>query len=449
MPVETQVREFDAKLLLACVAAERGRPAYIGFQNRIRNCITSIPPGIFIAKGFAEKKATILRILTNLGHEIYAWDEEGLVHHPPYVYYDRRMSAHSLDYVSGLFAWGDDYKAMVEAYPNYDGTPIYSTGNPRADLLRPEVRQFYDPDVQRIRDRFGRFVLLNSSFGTSNLAVGGSSVEQNRFSQSVHDAASYWSGQLAYRADLFALYRDMTGALAARFPDRTFVVRPHPAEDMGSWRDFAASYPNLVIECEGNVTPWLMACDLMIHNGCMTAIEGALVDTPVIAYQPLRSETFDRHLPNNVSQSCETLDQLFDLVASIPGDNLPPPGNSRLHQALEGFLVQEEDRLAAEHIVDIIEQEARGRANGSKPPAINRYGAWCAAELRAAGKWLRSLRANDIYSPWHQRQQFPELSVAQVEEKIARFNNALGRFSTVSVSLAREDIFLLTSDTGS
>ena len=33
LPVETQVREFDAKLLLACVAAERGMPTYIGFQN--------------------------------------------------------------------------------------------------------------------------------------------------------------------------------------------------------------------------------------------------------------------------------------------------------------------------------------------------------------------------------------------------------------------------------
>lgn len=443
--METQVREFDAKLLLACVAAERGLPAYIGFQNRIRDCITSIPPGIFIAKGFASKKAKIMGILTGLGHEIYAWDEEGLVHHPPHVYHDRRMSKNSLDYLSGLFAWGDDYKSMVEAFPDYDGTPIYCTGNPRADLLRPEVKPFYDGAVQQIHDRLGRFILLNSSFGTSNLATGVPTERQQGTAKEVCDSATYWRGQLAYRAELFALYRDMTGELAARFPDRTFVVRPHPAENVESWQNFASGFQNLAIECEGNVTPWLMACDMMIHNGCMTAIEGALLGTPVIAYQPLKSETYDRSLPNSVGQSCETLDELFEAVAAILGDNAPALMNGVLHKALEGFLVQEERRLSADHIIDIIEQKSLGRVNAMKPSTVARCGAWCAAEIRAAGKWIRSFRSNDIYSPWHQRQQFPELSLAQVDEKIARFQGVLGRFSNVKASLVREDIFLLTS----
>lgn len=43
---------MDAKLLLACVAAERGHRSYIGFQNEIRARIVDIPSGVFIAKGF-------------------------------------------------------------------------------------------------------------------------------------------------------------------------------------------------------------------------------------------------------------------------------------------------------------------------------------------------------------------------------------------------------------
>ena len=53
LPVETQVRELDAKLLLACVAAERGHETFIGFQNDIRARITALPAGVFIAKGKA------------------------------------------------------------------------------------------------------------------------------------------------------------------------------------------------------------------------------------------------------------------------------------------------------------------------------------------------------------------------------------------------------------
>lgn len=444
LPVETQVREFDAKLLLACVAAERGIPAYIGFQNRIRDRITSLPVGTFLAKGFAPKKATIMRILRGLGHEIYAWDEEGLVHHPPPVYHDRRMSKHSLDYLSGLFAWGDDYRKMVEAFPDYDGTPIYCTGNPRADLLRPDVRAFYEPTVERIRNRLGRFILLNSSFGTSNLAAGITREQPTHPAKAVSDSAAYWQAQLAFRAELFTLYRDMTGKLATRFPDRTFVVRPHPAENLDSWRDHAARFPNLVVEHEGNVAPWLMACDLMIHNGCMTAIEGALLGTPIIAYQPLRSEIYDRHLPNSISHQCDTLDQLYDQVETTILGNAPPADGNALQAALADYLVQEDDRLAADRIVDVLQDQAASGNNGEKRAAGAGYVAWCAAEIRALGKWIRSFRPGDIYSPWHQRQQFPEMSLADIDEKIARFQNALGRFADIKASVVREDIFLVS-----
>ena len=68
----------------------------------------------------------------------------------------------------------------------------------------------------------------------------------------------------------------------------------------------------------------------------------------------------------------------------------------------------------------------------------------CAAEIRGFGKWIRSLRSNDIYSPWHQRQQFPELELAQVEEKITRFRNVLGRFTDVKAAAVQKDIFLVS-----
>lgn len=444
LPVETQVREFDAKLLLACVAAERDIPAYIGFQNRIRDRITSLPPGIFIAKGFASKKAKIMGILNGLGHEIYAWDEEGLVHQPPQIYYDRRLSKQSLKYLSGLFAWGNDFKKMIEDFPDYDGTPIYCTGNPRADLLRPEVREYYDGNVGQIRDRLGRFILLNSSFGTSNLATGNPTERQKGTAVSVRDSKTWWQGQLAYRVELFELYRAMTGKLATRFPDQTFVVRPHPAESLETWREYAAEYPNLSIEHEDNVAPWLMACDLMIHNGCQTGIEGALLGTPVIAYQPIRSEIYDRPLPNAVSHQCDTLEQLYDRVEAITRGNAPPTDPAAVMTVLADYLVQEKDRLSADHIVDILQEKAGNNTGGMKPPTGARYSAWCAAKKRGFRKSIRSFRSNDIYSPWHQRQQFPELELAQVDEKIARFRNVLGRFSGVRATAVQKDIFLVS-----
>jgi hypothetical protein len=43
-----------------------------------------------------------------LGHEIVTWDEEALVHLPPEMYFSRRLSRLTMQYLSHLFAWGED-----------------------------------------------------------------------------------------------------------------------------------------------------------------------------------------------------------------------------------------------------------------------------------------------------------------------------------------------------
>ena len=54
--------------------------------------------------------------------------------------------------MSHLFAWGEDNAELWHQYPQLPaGMPIHVTGNPRGDLLRPEMRAFYDKDVGRIR----------------------------------------------------------------------------------------------------------------------------------------------------------------------------------------------------------------------------------------------------------------------------------------------------------
>lgn len=444
IPVETQVREFDAKLLLACVAAERGIPAYIGFQNRIRDRINTLPAGIYLAKSLSLRKTRIMRILDRLGHDIYAWDEEGLVHQPPYVYYDRRMSKQSLTFLSGLFAWGQDYKEMVENSPDYDGTPIFSTGNPRVDLLHPKARSFFDNEVAAIRNRFGQFVLLNSSFGTSNTAAI-NPADKPPNAAAMRKSDIFWKAQAVFRQELFSLYQKMCLKLAENFPNRVFIVRPHPAENLENWKELVAPYSNLKIENKGSVAPWLLACDMMIHNGCMTAVEGALLGTTVLAYQPLSSDEFDRHLPNSISIKCETLEEVFAAInGQFPTDDTSED-NVFLNHILDHFLVLDDERLSADRIVDVIQKERPVPKTTATRSIGTRSAAWIEAELRAISKKIRSYRHNDIYATWHQRQQFPSMSVEQVTDKITRFSRSFDRFSNVKAKVVQDDIFLIKS----
>jgi hypothetical protein len=40
--------------------------------------------------------------------------------------------------------------------------PIHVAGNPCNDLLRPELRPFYQPEIEDLRKRYGNFMLVNT-----------------------------------------------------------------------------------------------------------------------------------------------------------------------------------------------------------------------------------------------------------------------------------------------
>ena len=80
IPVENQVREFDGKLLLSCMAAERGFPVVLGSRGPLHFAMSSFPRGVYLAKSMRHLSTTMFSILKHLGHDIVGLDEEALVH---------------------------------------------------------------------------------------------------------------------------------------------------------------------------------------------------------------------------------------------------------------------------------------------------------------------------------------------------------------------------------
>jgi surface carbohydrate biosynthesis protein len=168
MPVEIQDRELDAKLLLACVAAERRFPVLIGSRAYIHFQAASVPRGVYMAKSMKTRSIRMFGILCQLGHEIVAWDEEGLLREPDPVYHRRRLSSVAMSRIAHLIAWGEDNARTFRGYGGYHGAPIHVIGNSRIDLLRPELREFYQVEAKSIRERLGEFILINTNFSQVN-----------------------------------------------------------------------------------------------------------------------------------------------------------------------------------------------------------------------------------------------------------------------------------------
>ena len=73
LPVEIQVREFDAKLLLYCFAAEKGFKVFIGSKYEINKQTVLLPPAIYIGKALRANGSKVYKLNKILHNPVAGW----------------------------------------------------------------------------------------------------------------------------------------------------------------------------------------------------------------------------------------------------------------------------------------------------------------------------------------------------------------------------------------
>ncbi len=442
IPVENQVRELDAKLLLALVAAERGFPVILGSRATLHREATSLPRGVYLAKSVRALSVRMFRIYRDLGSEIAAWDEESLVRNPNHEFwYRRRLSKEALEMVGVFFAWGADDADVLRGFPDWPAITIHATGNPRIDMMRPELRGYFDEDVAALRRRYGDFVLINTNFGLVNHYVekmsGALPMPPGSHHPEDFEAARGW---VSHRQELFGHFRKMVASLADSRPKLTVVVRPHPVENPAIWNQIAARYTNVHALNEGNVLPWLLASKLLIQNSCTTGVEAFVLGVPSIAYQSAISEQFDSDLPNALSVRAFDLDQLHAQIDTVLEGKALPEGEDRRKRAHQ-HLASLEGPLASDRIVDVLIDRYPPGALLARPQPLRFAAAWLHSESRALVKRARARIPGNRNSAAYQRHRFPGVTLADLRERAARMARLLNRFDAVHIQQRTEDTF--------
>jgi surface carbohydrate biosynthesis protein len=439
MPVENQVRELDAKLLLAYIAGKHGLTSIIGFKRDVESHIASFPRSIFLSKSLRIGKRKIFPISRKLGHEIVAWDEEALVHLPAETYFSRRLSAVGMVYVSHLFAWGEDNAELWRQYPQLPaGMPIHVTGNPRGDLLRPEMRGFYEKDAEQIRNAYGQFILINTNFNHVNAFYPAQNLfqpikepdRQAEFGQAARGMTrEYAEGLRNHKQAVFDDFQRLIPALEKSFPDYTIVVRPHPTENQDIYHRVAARCQRVQVTNEGNVVPWLMATRALIHNGCTTAVEAFAMQIPAISYRATVNDEYDNgfyRLPNRLSHQCFDFDELRDTLQNSLAGDLPASNGDDRKALIDYHLAAQDGPLACELMVDVLEKIAERLSQSPKPPFTDLLTGWWQATHRRVRKSYKSHRPGSLKSMEFQRHRYPNITCDEVREKISRFRHVLG-----------------------
>jgi surface carbohydrate biosynthesis protein len=454
IPVENQVREMDPKLLLACMAARRGFTSIIGSHREIDFRIASFPRGLYLNKSMTERNLKMFQILRRLGHMILTWDEEALVHLPPEIYYSRRLSPVAIRYISHLFAWGENNADLWRKYPHLpENLPIHVTGNPRNDMLRPELHSFYAEEVRAIHNHYGDYLLVNTNFNHVNAFF----PAQNLFKPAERPGQTPQFGKAGVgmprefaealrvqKQAVFQAFQTLIPELSRAFPGLSIIVRPHPTEAQEVYRRLASGNDRIHVTNEGNVVPWLLGAKALIHNGCTTGVEAFVMRIPAFSFRPSVSEKIDNTfyvLPHGLSHQCYTSTELIERVHEALEGRLGAAGGEERTALVKHYLSGQQGALSCERMLDVLQAITLNYADLPPPPFPPRIAGILMAQGRFVIKRVKSYFPGSHAPPEFHRHRYPEISLEELSRRIRRFQTILGDETQIAAETITPWIF--------
>ena len=459
LPITSQPRELDAKLLLALVARERGITPLLGYKTTFRARLPNLDPGVYLSHN-ARDQAKFNDGIAAMGHQIYALDEEALVRQTDEIFL-KKHPRNAFDDVHRVLCWGED---DAEMWARSDIKPACGTtvvGNPRMDLLRPELAGYFEERVAELRATYGDYVLLNTNFPTvNNVTPQGGGVRMKSWAldeRGQQIEQEFLSNKRAMFEATLALIEPLARAIAPL----SLVLRPHPNEDHAPWEDAAAELDNVHVVFEGGVVPWLIGARALVHNNCTTAVEAAVAGTPILNFRPWHSN-YDNPLAHDLGRDCRDAQAIADALQELL-DSDDDPLNEAQKKRLRYHVASYDGALSCDRIADYVNRPDGSTPARQAPGGMER--ARLALSLKMLWLWRfmqfvatkegrkkqRFLKRNfpdlSIWSldfavlKYGEQQldlmmrQFPPFRMDDLDARIARFAAATGRFSGMRAAL--------------
>jgi surface carbohydrate biosynthesis protein len=292
LPIEVKRRELDSKLLLAIHLIKAGIPVIIGDRMGCARELMFVENSLYLAKSLSVDLAPVFNeIKTKNGKILVLFEEGGLVakendkFEEIISFYPPQM----LPYVDTVLTYGQNYQDLIiDNVKLLNKENTFVVGNTRFDLHKPKFSSLYDDRVKAIKKKYGKFILINTNFSFANHVCGEdyiiNELKNNKdFSQTL---INKYIERVNLKKQNIKEFVAMMKKVATEFSDYTILVRPHPGEKVELYINELKEYKNISVTNKDIATPWIIACDILIHQDCTTGIESYLAGKPVISYLP-------------------------------------------------------------------------------------------------------------------------------------------------------------------
>lgn len=433
IPIETKVRELHGKTLLASFAAMSGFNVVIGSKKDINARSAFFPRGTIFNVGLAKNLSKNSQRFKRQGHKVAAIDEEGIVTLNDSLYVKHRVSKEALGVTDMFFCWGNRQASLIKKEAEKTNCKIFITGNPRFDMLRPEYRFIFDKDADEIRKKYGKFILVNTNFGHGNHFAGDDFLLESFKEKGWMDDPSdknFFLKNIEWQKKMFKEFQEIIPELSKNFKDHNIIIRPHPSENHDFWKEIAKNYENVLVIHSGNVIPWIMAADVLIHNGCTTAVEAFLLGTKVVAYRPFIVDEQETELPNKISIETHNVKELVDAINKIINkiQILDEKDSKKLF--LNSYLAGLSEKTASENISSSLSTNINFSSKNKK---INYFLLFYFEILAYIKKIIQKILFNNDISESYQSHKIANLSRSEINKIITDFSKINEKFANLKI----------------
>lgn len=363
LPVESQNRELDAKLLIGATVAAAGLKVVIGWQHAIVTNLSHLPPGLLLLKGLNKIQRLHMERARQAGHMVFAIDEECFsISDPECMLKD--IDPRVAENCQRVYAPNAVYQKVLVENRGFREDQVVVVGNPRGELARAPFAEMLRPEADALAEKFGPLVLVNSNTCAVNSIWGDLETyfkicaEIGWLDPRNPGGRKTFHDHVEHDQACFVALREALELLAADLPNHNIVIRPHPSERFEPWHERYADRERFHVVREGGNLAWIMASDLLLHTSCTTGAEAALMERPTISLVPEGACVSHWYVSNRVNLTARTAVDIADLSRRflVGGEDVFEPGRQDRDRALQEYFSLDPDRSSHDRIAaDILE----------------------------------------------------------------------------------------------
>ena len=326
IPLEIVKREYSSKLLLSVEMAYRGMPVFIGHKSSvIRIAKSASQPGILFYKSAKWVGFDFFDDLEKKGFAIVAQDEEaGIVQYDFSNFYNSRLSLRNAGDLDLFFCWGKDDFDFITKRIKGNKKGIQLTGSPRTCFWGQYGRKYYNNAINRIKKKYGPFIFFVSNFASGNSYLSSKQTDTTypswteKYPEWLENQKKRGLETIKFDNRMIQVFIDASKRISEERNTR-IIIRPHPTENMEKWKKLTKNMSNVSVEAKGDITPWILAAECVVQNGCTSGVEAACANVPTIAFGETEADLFlkDNTVPNLCAIPAIGVDNLMDIIRNF------------------------------------------------------------------------------------------------------------------------------------